>query len=88
MRREEPHKQRPVNRHLPQDPLRGRLRRRGRRTHRLVINDQHLAVRHQQPVDLPRIVPAPKLTAQRDLWEARLDRLDAFVMDVMKERGK
>ena len=25
---------------------------------------------------------------QRYIWEARLDRLDAFVMDVMKERGK
>lgn len=25
---------------------------------------------------------------QRAIWEARLDRLDAFVMDVMKERGK
>ncbi|PWK66405.1 metalloregulator ArsR/SmtB family transcription factor [Aminobacter sp. AP02] len=24
---------------------------------------------------------------QRSIWEARLDRLDAFVMDVMKERG-
>ena len=25
---------------------------------------------------------------QRAIWEARLDRLDAFVMDVMKESGK
>ena len=25
---------------------------------------------------------------QRAIWEARLDRLDAFVMDVMKGRGK
>lgn len=25
---------------------------------------------------------------QRAIWEARLDRLDAFVMDVMKEREK
>lgn len=25
---------------------------------------------------------------QRSIWEARLDRLDAFVMDVMKEREK
>ncbi len=25
---------------------------------------------------------------QRAIWEARLDRLDAFVMDVMKERQK
>lgn len=25
---------------------------------------------------------------QRALWEARLDRLDAFVMTVMKERGQ
>ncbi|MGE0500834.1 MAG: ArsR/SmtB family transcription factor [Rhizobiaceae bacterium] len=25
---------------------------------------------------------------QRTIWEARLDRLDAFVMGVMKERGK
>lgn len=25
---------------------------------------------------------------QRNIWEARLDRLDAFVMDVMKGRGK
>lgn len=25
---------------------------------------------------------------QRTIWEARFDRLDAFVMDVMKERGK
>jgi DNA-binding transcriptional ArsR family regulator len=25
---------------------------------------------------------------QRAIWEARLDRLDAFVMDVMKERGQ
>lgn len=24
---------------------------------------------------------------QRAIWEGRLDRLDAFVMDVMKERG-
>lgn len=25
---------------------------------------------------------------QQAIWEARLDRLDAFVMDVMKDRGK
>jgi DNA-binding transcriptional ArsR family regulator len=25
---------------------------------------------------------------QRAIWEARLDRLDAFVMNVMKERGQ
>lgn len=27
------------------------------------------------------------LDAQRALWEARLDRLDAFVMDGMKDKG-
>lgn len=28
------------------------------------------------------------IDAQRAIWAARLDRLDAFVMDAMKERGK
>ncbi|MEP9353432.1 metalloregulator ArsR/SmtB family transcription factor [Xanthobacter sp. KR7-65] len=28
------------------------------------------------------------LDEQRAIWEARLDRLDAFVMNVMKERGQ
>lgn len=28
------------------------------------------------------------LDEQQAIWEARLDRLDAFVMKVMKERGK
>ncbi|MFI0849488.1 ArsR/SmtB family transcription factor [Mesorhizobium sp. IMUNJ 23232] len=28
------------------------------------------------------------LDEQRTIWEARLDRLDAFVMNVMKERAK
>lgn len=28
------------------------------------------------------------LDEQRAIWEARLDRLDAFVMNAMKERGK
>jgi hypothetical protein len=28
------------------------------------------------------------LDAQRDLWESRLDRLDDYVMKLMKERAK
>ena len=32
--------------------------------------------------------PRAGIDEQRAIWEARLDRLDAFVMDVMKGRGK
>ena len=39
---------------------------------------------------VPEALTAPRtwLDDQRAIWESRLDRLDAFVMDVMKGRGK